>query len=109
MRPALFTGHHWPVRGSRSLTLARSDVHIALKRDDQVPKLVTVDVPNSRVLQTIARQDSLSGDLSHVSVHPDGKRLSFTRGESQREIWMIEKLPRPSTGWDRLFRHWIDP
>jgi hypothetical protein len=44
-----------------------------------------------------------------VTVHPDGKRLAYSRSENTSDILLLDGLPRPATGWQKLFRHWIEP
>jgi hypothetical protein len=38
-----------------------------------------------------------------VWLHPDGKRMVYTRNELNHDIWMLEGLPRPETDWRRIF------
>lgn len=53
-----------------------------------------------RVIDTVSGQDRVFGPtlrgqdkVSQVSIHPDGKRIAFTRGGVVREIWMMKNLP----------------
>jgi len=32
------------------------------------------------------------GDISQISVHPDGQRIAFKAGESKTEVWMMENF-----------------
>ena len=45
---------------------------------------------------------AVSGDLC---LHPDGKRMCYSRSENRYDVFVLDGLPRPATGWLRLFRH----
>jgi hypothetical protein len=44
-----------------------------------------------------------------VGVHPDGKRIAYSKAETNFDILMLDALPHQATGWQKLFRHWIEP
>jgi Tol biopolymer transport system component/predicted Ser/Thr protein kinase len=78
----------------------------AVRRDGGQPKLLTVEVESGRVLRTLPIEDAGSLGFTGGSLHPDGKRLVVTRMDGSSDIWMLDGLPRPESGWMRLFRHW---
>ena len=44
------------------------------------------------------RKLDLGVKVNHLSLHPDGKRISFTAGEYGEEVWALENfLPEPSS------------
>jgi hypothetical protein len=78
----------------------------AVRRDGGQHKLLTVEVESGRVLRTLPIEDAGSLGFTGGSLHPDGKRLVVTRMDGSTDIWMLDGLPRPESGWMRLFRHW---
>jgi hypothetical protein len=81
----------------------------AVRRDGGQNKLVTVEVESGRVLRSLPIQDSSILGFMGGSLHPDGKRLALTGIGGASDIWILEGIPRPETGWMRLFRHWREP
>ena len=77
----------------------------------EVPQwtLLTVDVPSGRVLRTNVIDERLQAIIRGASLHPDGKRLAYQRAEQKYDIWLMEGLPEPASGWLKLFRHWSEP
>jgi len=85
------------------------DLFYGLKPEDGQWKLLTVEVVTGRVRRTAAIDETGDGSFAGASLHRDGKRLALTRNENKYDIWMLEGLPRPETGWMRIFRHWTAP
>jgi hypothetical protein len=81
----------------------------AVKRESAQWKLLTVEVGGGQVLRSVAIDEPANVVLYSASFHPDGKRLALSRNETRFDIWMLEGLPHPETGWMRLFRHWREP
>jgi hypothetical protein len=80
-----------------------------VRLDGEQHKLLTVEVESGRVLRSLPIQDSSFAGFMGGSLHPDGKRLALTALGGASDIWMLEGLPRPETGFMRLFRHWRGP
>jgi hypothetical protein len=78
----------------------------AIRRDGNEWRVLTVDVSDGRVLRSTVVNDSPAASFSSARLTPDGKRLAITRNENRYDVWMLDGLPRPETGWMRLFRHW---
>lgn len=87
----------------------KGDLFFALRRDGEEWKLLTAEVSSGRILRAVDFEESPGAQIRSASLHPDGKRLAYTRSESNFDIWLLEGLPRPATGWMKLFRHWIEP
>ena len=87
----------------------RGDRFYTFKREGEEWKLLTVDVAEGRVLRAVALQETARGNIRSLRVHPDGKRLSYSISDADNDIWILEGLPRPATGWRKLFSHWIEP
>jgi Tol biopolymer transport system component len=86
----------------------RGERFYAIKREGEEWKLVTIDVAVGRVLRAIVLQEMARGDIRSVSMHPDGEHLSYTVGDSERDIWLFDGIPCPATGWRKVFSHWIE-
>jgi Tol biopolymer transport system component len=84
----------------------RGDLFYALKPGGEVAKLLTVEVASGRVVRSVAIEESPAAAVIDLSLHPDGKRMCYTRNENKYDIFVLDGLPRPATGWLRLFRHW---
>jgi Tol biopolymer transport system component len=87
----------------------KGDLFYALKREGEEWDLLTLEVASGRVLRTIKIDESPRANLRDASLHPDGKRLTYNRTATNFDIWLLDGLPRPATGWTTLFRHWIEP
>jgi Tol biopolymer transport system component len=72
-------------------------------------RLRTIDVASGRMLRSIVMQESPDAGIRAASVHPDGKRLAYTKAQNNNDILLLTGLPRPAAGWQKLFRHWIEP
>jgi hypothetical protein len=70
---------------------------------------MAVEVASGRVLRIVAVEESPRAGIRTVSLHPDGKRLAYSRNEFNYDIWLLDGIPRPATGWMKLFRHWTEP
>jgi Tol biopolymer transport system component/predicted Ser/Thr protein kinase len=81
----------------------------ALRRDGGQNKLLTVEVESGRVLRNLPILDASFFGFMGGSLHPDGTRLAVTGFEATSDIWMLEGIPRPESGWMRIFRHWARP
>ena len=84
----------------------RGDLFYAVKPDGEVAKLLTVEVASGRVVRSVAIEESPGAAVIDLNLHPDGKRMCYTRNENKYDIFVLDGLPRPATGWLRLFRHW---
>jgi Tol biopolymer transport system component/predicted Ser/Thr protein kinase len=85
------------------------DLLYALRRDDGEWRLLTVEVSSGRIASSRPVSIPAMASAGQLSLHPDGKRLAFTMHRNLYDIWMLEGIPRPATGWLRLFRHWVEP
>jgi Tol biopolymer transport system component len=84
----------------------RGDLFYAIKRTGEKWTLLTVEVSTGRVLRTVGLEESREASLRNAWLHPDGKRMMYSRVEPNSDIWLLDGLPRPETGFMRLFRHW---
>ncbi len=87
----------------------QGNVFYALKRDNEEWKLLTVDVSTGGILKTRVVEESPRATMRAASMHPNGKHLAYTRSEANYDLWLMDGLPQPATGWQKLFRHWIEP
>jgi serine/threonine protein kinase len=85
------------------------DLFYALRRDDGQWRLLTVEVSSGRIVSSRDASIPPIAAAGTLSLHPDGKRIAFTMHQNLYDIWMLEGIPRPATGWLRLFRHWVEP
>jgi Tol biopolymer transport system component len=71
-------------------------------------ELTGYEVPSGRQVQT-ARFPVEREDLIYAfCMHPDGKRMIANLGGNRADLWVMERFPRPVTGWARLVRRWTD-
>jgi Tol biopolymer transport system component len=84
------------------------DFFYAFKQEGEQWKLLVVEVASGRVVRSAAIEETPDARIFSASLHPDGKRLAYSRNELKYDIWMLEGMPRPATGWLRLFRHWTE-
>jgi hypothetical protein len=94
-------------RTTPSLSIKSEFARTTVKREGEQSKLLTIDVTTGGVRRTVDIPET--GRISGLTLHPDAQRLVYNRSETQYDIWMLEGLPRPATGWMALFRHWREP
>lgn len=70
-------------------------------------QLLAVDAKTGQLTKTV--DIHADGLVRGVSVHPDGKRLAVWVERTLSDLWLLEGLPVPTTGIERLFRKWKDP
>jgi Tol biopolymer transport system component len=87
----------------------RGDLFYALRRSGEKWMMLTVEVSSGRVLRSVALEESPEAGIRSAWLHPDGKRLLYSRSELNYDIWLLTGFPRPETGFMRLLRHWSRP
>jgi Tol biopolymer transport system component len=98
------------VAGSTSgVFSATGDLLYTLRRDEEQWRLLTVEVSSGHVVSSHAVLIPAFAQAGLPSLHPNGKRIAFTLHQNRYDIWMMEGIPHPTTGWLRIFRHWAEP
>ena len=84
-------------------------IAVLQERDSTERNLGTYEVPSGRRVSS-ARLDVPPDSLvTHLSLHPNGQRITVTVLQEKYNIWMMEGFARPTTGWRRFLQHWTLP